>query len=898
MIITKSNSFKRIISLLLAALCVLPFSIFTAFADGIATEKPDVYVGMINSPYFADGSAINLMDGSSINGTLGTGSGILKYYQQSGSMIPLYCVEPGKGLNTGNNLNLNEYIAKKTNNTLTENEEVSSMLGRLFLYAYTGEASDLVEPLSQYMATQILVWEITVGERDLFFNHVSNSNGGEVLDILNRMNATVANKIMGYYNSYVLQMKNHLKIPSFCNLKENSAQEYIVGSDGKVVLTDKNNVLSNFNFTTTSGSVNVSGNSLVVTVSAGSQAAITANKTVNSNKRAMFCYGTASYQNVVAVGALEIDPRNSFVKIKGLEKGTLEVIKTAEDGIVSGVEFNINGNDIDTTVKTDINGIINIPNLTAGNYTVTEVVPVRYENQQSRTVTVEPGKTATVSFANVLKKSQLIVIKKDKETGKVIAVSGIGFRIKNTSTGKFISQHINYPTSMDIGTFYTDNTGKLVLPQPLVFGKYELLEISAPQGYALDSEPIPFTVDGTESVITVEKSDIAQKGTITISKKGEIFSSVNKIGNLYQPIYENKGLANAVFNIIASEDIYTLDGTLRAKTGEVVDTVTTDIGGKAKSKQLYLGKYEIVEIKAPYGFVINKKVKYAELLYAGQEIEEAEALNVDFINDRQKVKISLKKALEQDKLFEIGSNAEYKNVLFGLYANEDITADDATVIPKDGLIATASLNDDMTAVFKADIPFGKYYVREISTDEHYILNGEKYVVTFNYQGQELSTVYLKANNGNSIENYIIRGNNEGKKIDVQTKQGLKNAVIGLFKVGTTEYTKANALQTAISDENGCFSFADIPFGEYVIREISAPVGYLLSNKNYPVSIKGQGNTVNIEIENNKEPIPDIPLEKNPKTSDTNSADLLVIFSAIAIISEVVLSRKKKNDVED
>jgi len=1193
MTITKKNSFKRIISLILAVLCVLPLSLLTAFADGIATQKSDIYVGMINSPYFAYGPAKNLMDTSSINGTLGTGSGVLKYYQQSGRLIPLYCVEPGKVLKTGNNLDLNNYIRSKTNTALTEKEDISKMLGRLFLYAYTGEASDLVEPLSQYMATQILVWEITVGERDLFFNHVSNSNGGEVLDILNGMNATVANKIMGYYNNYVLQMKNHLKIPSFCNLKENSAQEYVVGRDGEVVLTDTNNVLSNFNFTTTSGSINISGNSLVVTVPAGSQAAITASKTVNSNKRAMFCYGTASYQNVVAVGALEIDPRNSFVKIKGLEKGTLEIIKTSEDGIVSGVEFNINGNGVDTTVKTDANGIINIPELTAGNYTVTEVVPVRYENQQSRIVTVNPGKTATVSFANVLRKgtikinkqaedgyvgarefiisgdgkiytastdkngiavltnipvfnsnnqeinytiseknvpiryvipvnqttsitadfttmltfsnilkkfkvtvtkvdsqtstsqgdarlqgavygiykgnklidtyitdtngqfttseyiccddwtikeikasegylvdstsyhvgaepmlytvehsttsntvseniikgkisiikhnddgstgiehpevnaefqvylkssgsyenakpserdylitdeygfaqtkslpfgtytvhqakgkpsteyisdytvfvnedgksykfllnnatmvSLVQIVKKDKETGKVIAASGIGFRIKNTTTGKFISQHINYPTPMDIDTFYTDNTGKLVLPQPLVFGKYELFEISAPQGYALDSEPIPFTVDGTESVISVEKSDIAQKGTITISKKGEIFSSVNKIGYLYQPIYENKGLAGAVFNITASEDIYTLDGTLRAKTGEVVDTVTTDIGGKAISKQLYLGKYEIVEEKAPYGFVINKQGKYAELLYAGQEIEVAEALNLNFVSDRQKVEISLKKALEQDNLFEIGSNAEYKNILFGLYADEDITADDATVIPKDRLIATASLSDDMTAVFNADISFGKYYVREISTDEHYILNGEKYLVSFEYQGQEISTKYLKANNGNSIENYIKRGNIEGKKIDAQTKEGLKNAIIGLFKVGTTEYTKANALQTAISDENGCFSFADIPFGEYVIQEISAPIGYLLSNKIYPVSIKGQDNIVNIEIVNNKEPIPDIPLERNPKTSDTNSVVLMVILCAIAFTSVVVLSKKKKIDMEE
>ena len=153
--------------------------------------------------------------------------------------------------------------------------------------------------------------------------------------------------------------------------------------------------------------------------------------------------------------------------------------------------------------------------------------------------------------------------------------------------------------------------------------------------------------EGAVKIVEVKLGNYAQKGIIKISKSGEVFASATETDGIYQPVYEVHGLETATYEITAAEDIYTLDGTLRASSGEVVDTVTTSSDGTAASKELYLGKYEIREVEAPYGMTLNDEVHSAELVYAGQEIEITET-STSFVNDRQKVQISLSKVLEQN----------------------------------------------------------------------------------------------------------------------------------------------------------------------------------------------------------------------------------------------------------
>ena len=475
------------------------------------------------------------------------------------------------------------------------------------------------------------------------------------------------------------------------------------------------------------------------------------------------------------------------------------------------------------------------------------------------------GQTYRYIINNEKFESYIKIVKVDSETGKTIPYEGAGFEIYD-SNGQKISMTFAYPTPTTIDTFYTNSEGYLITPEVLPYGEYLLVEVQAPYGYALDSTPVSFTVsaDNAEkenalTVIKVRKENTAQKGKISVQKTGDIFTSVNMASSAYTdengelvvnsttytPVFANGNLSGAVFQVIAAEDIVTLDGTVHANAGDVVAEITTDENGYAETDLLYLGKYEIKEVQAPYGYVRNSESQFVELTYAGQEIAVLDTVNASFVNDYQSVEISLSKVMENDELFGIGNNNEYLSVRFGLFAAEDIQAADGTVIPADGLLSEVSLDENMTAKFDVQIPFGRYYVKEISTDEHYVLGGEKYLVNFEYMGQDIRTVDIDCG---QFVNLLKRGRIEGHKVDDKSEP-LENAVFGLFTADCVKFSRDTAIMTFTSDENGYFVFDEIPYGEYIIHEIEAPTGYILSNKSYPVSISEDGDVIEITAEN-------------------------------------------------
>lgn len=450
--------------------------------------------------------------------------------------------------------------------------------------------------------------------------------------------------------------------------------------------------------------------------------------------------------------------------------------------------------------------------------------------------------------------SYIKIVKVDAETGKVIPLAGAGFRLYRPD-GSLITQTFTYPEVTTIDTFYTNSDGYLITPEKLEYGTgYSLVEVSAPCGYTLNSEPIYFDVtadnateENTVTVVEVTKPNTAQKGVIRISKSGEAFSSVTEADGIYQPVFAVKGLAGAVYEITAAEDIITPDGTLRYAAGAVVDTVTTDETGLAESKPLYLGKYEVKEITAPTGYVLNTEIHTAELVYAGQEVEITETA-ADFCNERQKAAVSLDKVLEQDERFGIGKNGELSAVTFGLFAAEELTAADGSIIPADGLLEIVSMDENGHAVCKTDLPFGSYYLKELSTDGHYILSDEKYPLVFEYAGQDTALVEIKANGGAPIENKLLYGEIRGLKKN-EGGSGLAGALIGLFRADCTEFTTENAILTATSAEDGSFSFTRVPYGNWIVREIEAPTGFVLSEKAYPVTVDADCAVIEVEIEN-------------------------------------------------
>lgn len=460
----------------------------------------------------------------------------------------------------------------------------------------------------------------------------------------------------------------------------------------------------------------------------------------------------------------------------------------------------------------------------------------------------EHGKTYYYILNNPTFTSLIRFEKKDLESGKIIPLAGTAVKIKNADTGEWVVQHLNYPSPIDIDTFVTDSTGTLMLPQPLPFGNYELFEQQSPWGYVFDGEPVPFVVDGTQDVVTVEKYNVPQKGTITVSKEGEVFSHVAEAGGMYQPQYEVQGQPGAVYDITVLEDIVTPDGTVHLKAGELAATLTTGSDGTATSEPLYLGRYQILERTAPDGMIIDPEPKEITLSYAGQEVEITSA-SVGFVNERQKVEISLQKLLEQDETFSIGMNEEWKNITFGLFAAEEMTAADGTSIPADGLLETIGIDENGNAIFKTDVPCGaSLYVKEIGTDDHYILSDKKYPVAFEYAGQDVAKVQIQVNNGEAIENTLKRGKISGWKVD-QDGFELAGAKIGLFCFDETEFTEETALMVTKSNEIGYFEFDRVPVGNWLVREIAAPKAFVLTEKTFPVEITEDGQTIEITIEN-------------------------------------------------
>ena len=593
-------------------------------------------------------------------------------------------------------------------------------------------------------------------------------------------------------------------------------------------------------------------------------------------------------KTVYSVGA---EAENYFIEHNPLSmtvtedviKGNIAMIKHSDDGSTQietpevGAEFEVYlkssgsyANAVETErdhLTCDENGFAQTKDMPYGVYTVHQTVG--WEGTEfiaDFDVNIsENGQTYRYLINNAEFESYVKVVKVDSETGKTIPYEGAGFEIYD-SNGQKISMTFAYPTPTTIDTFYTNSEGYLITPEVLPYGEYSLVEVQAPYGYALDKTPVAFSVslenaekENSLTIVKVEKQNTAQKGRISVQKTGDIFTSVNMASSAYTdengelvvnsttytPVFADGDLSGAVFQVIAVEDIVTLDGTTRAYAGDVVSEITTDENGYAETEPLYLGKYEVREIKAPDGYVLNNEPKDVEVTYAGQEFEVRDTVNTAFENEYQGVRISLSKVMENDELFGIYGKDYYTSVRFGLFAAEDITAADGSVIPADGLLSEVSLDENMTAKFDVQIPFGRYYVKEISTDEHYVLGGEKYLVNFEYMGQDIRTVDIDCG---QFVNLLKRGRIEGHKVDDKSEP-LENAVFGLFTADCVKFSRDTAIMTAVSDENGFFEFDDVPFGKYIVREIESPRGYILSDKEYTVSISEDGEVIEITAEN-------------------------------------------------
>ncbi len=357
--------------------------------------------------------------------------------------------------------------------------------------------------------------------------------------------------------------------------------------------------------------------------------------------------------------SIEINPISIDVT-EDVQKGKISIIKHSDDdenvveNFEMGAEFEIylkSAGSYDVAKEsekdyliTDENGFAESKLMPYGVYTVHQTKTINDAKfvPNFDVFIVENGKTYEYILNDVPFKSYIHVTKIDAESGKTIPYEGAGFQIFDSE---------NQLVNMGVDTFYTNSEGFLITPETLPYGDYTLVEVQAPIGYVLDKTPVSFrvTADNVEeensvNIVRVTKSDTAQKGRISVQKTGEIFSSISENEEKYTPIFEEKGLENAVFQVIAAEDIITPDGTVRANAGDVAAELVTDENGYAESDPLYLGKYEIKEISAPFGYVKNPEIQVVELTYAGQKIEIRDTIEKQFSNDYQGIEISLEKS--------------------------------------------------------------------------------------------------------------------------------------------------------------------------------------------------------------------------------------------------------------
>ena len=415
-----------------------------------ASEKGMVYLNVY--PASGDSSdsslwghgALNFMNGWSTS----AGSKLFLRSINSFTGNVCYCLEPGRPQNSGEYLysydeRFWDNLPGNLNSTLTP-DEIKTTIGRIMQYGYIGtldpnwktQNSADADKLAHVIATQMLIWETVVGERDSSFKHVDTGSCDAVFDQVNK-NHPLRSRIDSYYNSMVAGVQTHTKTPVFTAKTAAKAQIVSLEWDGaqySATLTDSNNVLGNYTFSADGLSFSKSGNKLTITAKTAPAGVVTviADKT-NSLRKGLITWSdgkinaTEGRQDVVSYTAGVNDPVRAYLKVD-VKNGNLKIIKTSDDGNVSGIIFTVTGNGVNETVKTDENGNVEVKNLKPDTYTVTEQVPEGYIPRESQTAAVEAGKTAVVNFSNVAVKGSVELTKVDadypenKLTGAVFEV--------------------------------------------------------------------------------------------------------------------------------------------------------------------------------------------------------------------------------------------------------------------------------------------------------------------------------------------------------------------------------------------------------------------------------------------------------------------------------------------
>ena len=443
---------------------------------------------------------------------------------------------------------------------------------------------------------------------------------------------------------------------------------------------------------------------------------------------------------------------------------------------------------------------------------------------------------------------RLKLIKTDAKTGKIVRLANTAFKLLD-SDGNVVTQMVSYPTRREIDTFYTDENGEVTLPETVTRGMYFIEEVHAPQGYLIRTERLGVFVGetgdapGEAYTLDIEIPNEPVMGRVMVEKKGLKFvrleEQADAFGNIvHQPVYEEGYLAGAVFELRAAEDIVGKDGTLWFHAGDVADTITTTEAGKDASKELPLGRYELVEVSVPEGYLLDGVPHGVELRYADDHTAVAET-NVTLDNDYLSAEITLEKEkedleiiMDDDHVRREIVNTPGEGFVFGLFADEELRVGDVT-LTADTLVATGATDAAGRLAFVGNFPHGAYYVKELSAPDGWTLNPAKFAVTLEPKAQ--SGGVIRVSLPEPVHDELIYTRVTLTKTDITGQKTLPGATIEV------KGEQGKVIYRETTDANGQIPQISVTPGTYTFKEVYAPDGYALNEAEMRFTVDADGN---------------------------------------------------------